>query len=193
MRLPDINFANIRPYDGSRHSGFEELCSQLAYLEAPPEYEFYRKGRGADAGVECYQRKPDGSEVGWQAKYVFEWDGLGSQLDDSIRTALDKHPDLKEYVVCIPFDLPDSRKGKGKSARDKWENWRKKWLKKAEDEGRELSIVLWGKSELVRRLANDNAVYGGRVLYWFDTDAFNQEWFIEQFEKTKAALGVCRP
>jgi hypothetical protein len=190
MSLPDINFANIRPYDGSRHSGFEELCSQLAYLEVPPEYEFYRKGRGADAGVECYQRKTDGSEVGWQAKYVFEWDGLGSQLDDSIRTALDKHPNLKEYVVCIPFDLPDSRKGKGKSARDKWEDWRKKWLKKAEDEGRELSIVLWGKSELVRRLANDNAVYGGRVLYWFDTDAFNQEWFIEQFEKTKAALGA---
>lgn len=190
MSLPDINFENIRPYDGSRHAGFEELCSQLASLESPLEYEFYRKGRGADAGVECYQRKLDGSEVGWQAKYVFEWDGLGSQLDDSIRTALDKHPNLKEYVVCIPFALPDSRKEKAKSAREKWEDWRKKWIAKAADEGRGLSIILWGKSELAGRLAKDNAVYGGRVLYWFGIDAFTQEWFIEQFEKTKAALGA---
>lgn len=54
MSLPDIIFENIRPYDGSRYSGFEELCSQLASLESSPEYEFYRKGRGADAGVECF-------------------------------------------------------------------------------------------------------------------------------------------
>lgn len=190
MSLPDINFENIRPYDGSRYSGFEELCSQLASLESSPEYEFYRKGRGADAGVECYQRKPDDSEVGWQAKYVFEWDGLGSQLDDSIRTALDKHPNLTEYVVCIPFDLPDARKENTKSAREKWEYWRKKWIDKAADERRVLSITLWGKSELAGRLAKDNAAYGGRVLYWFGIDAFTQEWFIEQFEKTKAALGA---
>ena len=190
MSLPDINFVNIRPYDGSRHAGFEELCSQLASIEIPPKNDFFRKGRGADAGVECYQRKPDGSEVGWQAKYVFEWDGLGTQLDNSIRTALDKHPNLIEYVVCIPFDLPDARKEKTKSAREKWEAWCKKWVNKAEDEGRELFITLWDKSELVGRLANDKAAYGGRILYWFDIDAFTQEWFVEQFEKTKAALGA---
>jgi len=190
MSLPDINFGRIRPYDGSRHAGFEELCSQLASLETQSGAGFYRKGRGADAGVECYQQKPDGSEVGWQAKYVFEWEGLGSQLDDSIRTALDKHPSLTEYIVCIPFDLPDARMEKRKSAREKWEDWFKKWLKKAADEKREITITLWGKSEIVGRLVNDKAVYGGRVLYWFGVDAFTPEWFVEQFEKTKAALGA---
>src|SRR5215831_3043515 len=71
VSLPDINFENIRPHDGSRHAGFEELCSQLASLEpAPARAKFYRKGRGADAGVECYRRHADGTEVGWQAKYI---------------------------------------------------------------------------------------------------------------------------
>ena len=103
MSLPDIDFENIRPFDGTRHSGFEELCSQLASLEpTPPGAKFIRKGRGGDAGIECYQQRPDGTEVGWQAKYLFRWDaGLVAQLDGSIRAALDKHPKLVEYIVWI--------------------------------------------------------------------------------------------
>ena len=119
MSLPDINFENIRPYDGSRHSGFEELCSQLASLEtAPAGATFYRKGRGADAGVECCRRHPDGTEVGWQAKYLFAWNAsLAAQLNDSIRTALDRHPQLVEYVVCIPFDLSDFWDGQDRATK----------------------------------------------------------------------------
>lgn len=191
MSLPDINFETIRPYDGSRHSGFEELCSQLASLETPPTSKFYRKGRGADAGVECFQQQQDGTEVGWQAKYLFSWDGsLASQLNDSIRTALDKHSKLVEYVVCLPFDLPDSRTGKGKTAREKWSDWCKKWKDTATAEGRPLAITLWGKSELASRLAKDSAAYGGRVLYWFGGEAFTSSWFLDQFGKAKASLGA---
>ena len=111
MSLPDISFENIRPVDGSRHRGFEEMCCQLASLEPASSVEnFYRKGHGGDGGVECYRCRADGTEVGWQAKYLFRWsDSLKTQLDDSIRTALNKHPNLVEYIVCLPFDLPDSR------------------------------------------------------------------------------------
>ncbi len=191
MGLPDINFENIRPYDGSRHSGFEELCSQLASLEPSSESKFYRKGRGADAGVECYLQQSDGTEVGWQAKYLFTWDSsLVSQLDESIRTALNKHPKLVEYIVCLPFDLSDSRIEGRKTAREKWEGWCKKWKKSASDDERDLTITLWGKSELAGRLANSNPVFSGRVLYWFGTEAFTSNWFVEQFEKARAALGA---
>ena len=69
MSLPDISFEKIRPFDRSRDAGFEEMCCQLASLEpASSEESFYRKGRGGDAGVECYRRRADGTEVGWQAK-----------------------------------------------------------------------------------------------------------------------------
>jgi hypothetical protein len=192
VSLPDISFENIRPYDGTRHSGFEELCSQLASLEpGPAEAKFYRKGRGGDAGVECYQQRADGTEVGWQAKYLFEWDrNLTAQLDDSIGTALDNHPKLVEYVVCLPFDLSDSRTGRGKTARQKWDDWCAKWRRVAAKEKRDLTFTLWGRTELVARLARDEPAYSGRVLYWFGREALTTSWFQEQFEKARVALGT---
>ena len=191
MSLPDINFENIRPVDGNRHAGFEEMCSQLASLEAVPAGEtFCRKGRGADAGVECYRRRADGTEVGWQAKYLFSWNAsLTTQLDGSIRTALKKHPKLVEYVVCLRFDLSDSRTGRGKTAREKWVDWCAKWKEFAAARKRDLTIRLWGKSEISTRLAREDPAYSGRLLYWFGIEAVTAAWFNEQFGKARASLG----
>ena len=191
MSLPDINFEKIRPFDGSRHAGFEELCSQLASLEPASSGEtFHRKGRGGDAGVECYRRRADGAEVGWQAKYLFQWsDSLKTQLDNSIRTALNKHPHLVEYIVCLPFDLSDSRRRGRKTSREKWDSWCAKWKKLAASQKRDLTITLWGKSELSTRLSRVDPAYSGRVLYWFGREALTPAWFQEQFEKSRASLG----
>jgi hypothetical protein len=191
MGLPDIDFEKIRPFDGSKHTGFEELTAQLASLEdVSKNTTFYRKGRGGDAGVECFRRFSDGHECGWQAKYLFSWDdSLPEQLDKSIRTALDKHPQLTEYTICIPFDLPDSRPKKGRSALQKWEDWKEKWEKEAKDKGRELKILLWGRSEFISRLTKEGSAYGGRLLYWFGAELLTTSWFEEQFAKTKASLG----
>ena len=191
MSLPDISFKNIRPFDGSRHAGFEEMCCQLASLEPAIAGEsFHRKGHGGDAGVECYRRRSDGSEVGWQAKYLFRWtDSLRSQLDQSIRTALNKHPNLVEYVVCLPFDLPDSRTGKGKTTRQKWDAWCAQRRKCAAEQQRDLTITLWGKSELSTLLAREDPAYSGRLLYWFGHEALTAAWFREQFDETRASLG----
>ena len=188
MSLPDINFKNIRPLDGNRHAGFEELCCQLARTEAKSaREEFHRKGPGADAGIECYSRRPDGSEVGWQAKYLFRWNtDLTTQLNKSIRTALNKHPRLVEYVVCLPFDLSDSRTGRGKTSKEKWEGWCTAWKEKAGNQNHKLTITFWGKHELHNRLMEENPGY---LLYWFDHEAITTSWFEEQFEKAKDSLG----
>ena len=191
MSLPDISFKNIRPVDGNRHQGFEEMCCQLAFLEPAPEGEkFYPKGQGADAGVECYRRRADGTEIGWQAKYLFGWDSsLATQLDDSIGTALNKHPQLVEYVVCLPFDLSDSRTGRRKTAREKWDVWCAKWKEYAAARKRDLTITLWGKSELSTRFAKEAPAYSGRLLYWFGTEAVTADWLNEQFGKARVSLG----
>ncbi|MER8447127.1 hypothetical protein NKH52_28475 [Mesorhizobium sp. M1066] len=71
-----IDFRLIRAHGGGQDKGFEELLCQLASLEPrEPGAVFYRKGIGADGGVECFLRNSDGTETGWQAKYFFE---LGS-------------------------------------------------------------------------------------------------------------------
>ena len=190
MSLPDIRFESIRPHDGNRHAGFEEMCCQLASLEptSSPE-EFFRKGRGGDAGVECYRVRSDGTEVGWQAKYLFEWsDRLNTHLDSSIQKALEKHPRLVEYIVCLPFDLSDSRSGRGKTAREKWNAWCDKWKQFAVEQNRKLTITLWGKSELTSRLASGDPAYSGRALYWFDREALTADWFNKQFDTARASL-----
>ena len=191
MSLPDISFEKIRPTDRSRDAGFEEMCCQLASLEpASSEESFYRKGRGGDAGVECYRRRVDETEVGWQAKYLFHCnDSLTTQLDHSIRRALDKHPQLVEYVVCLPFDLSDSRTSRRKTAREKWDAWCAKWKKFAASRKRNLRITLWGKSELSTRLAREDPAYSGRLLYWFGHETLTTAWFKEQFGKARESLG----
>lgn len=190
MSLPEINFEHIRVFNDSRNLAFEELCSQLAFLDSTSGSTFYRKGRGADGGVECYKAMPDGFEIAWQAKYLFKWDAnLASQLDKSIETALEKHPQLKEYIVCLPFDLPDSRRGKSKSALEKWAEWKEKWIAYAKNLERDLSISLWDKNQLIIRLSQDNPIYSGRVLYWFDKELMTANWFATKFERSKASLG----
>jgi hypothetical protein len=191
MKLPDIDFASIRPHDGSRHTGFEEMCAQLASLEDQPAGAiFTRKGRGGDAGLECFYKLPEGDELGWQAKYVFGWDAsLSSQLDKSIEAAISKHPRLTRFVVCLPFDLSDSRPKNGQSARQKWESWRQKWEQAAQKQGRKLNISLWGRSELCVKLSIDKPAYSGRLLYWFSREMLTASWFTEQFGKAKEALG----
>ena len=91
MAQVTIDWNSIRPLNGGREKGFEELCAQLAHAESPSGSRFVRKGT-PDAGVECYAVLGDGSEWGWQAKY---FDALGdsqwTQLDSSVKSAIEKH------------------------------------------------------------------------------------------------------
>jgi hypothetical protein len=70
----DINFLNIREYDGSKQNGFEELVCQIAHIEKPIDVKkFIRKeGSGGDAGFECFWILDDGREYAWQTKYFTE-------------------------------------------------------------------------------------------------------------------------
>jgi hypothetical protein len=63
MSTVNIDWNAIRPLNGSRANGFEELCAQLARAESPAGSRFERKGT-PDAGVECYATLDGGSEWG---------------------------------------------------------------------------------------------------------------------------------
>ena len=136
-----LDWNSIRPLNGSRGNGFEELCAQLARAESPPGSAFIRKGT-PDAGVECYAVLQDKTEWGWQAKY---FNALGDaqwpQLDDSVKTAIEKHPKLVRYFICIPLDRSDARIDGRKSAKDRWDDHVKKWIKWASDRGMTVEFV----------------------------------------------------
>ena len=167
--------------------GFEELCAQLARSESPPTARFKRKGI-PDAGVECYCVLPDGNEWAWQAKY---FDQLGdsqfSQIDESVKTALEKHPSLIQYFVCVPLDRPDARLPNRKSAMQRWEDHVAKWNAWAAELGRTVDFVWWGSSELIERLARSENI--GRVFFWFNEPAFDEPWFKARLNEAIRAAG----
>jgi hypothetical protein len=191
--LPEIDFRVIRPWKGSKNSGFEELCCQLYSLE-PPEArsEFFRKeGAGGDAGVECLWILPGGQVHGLQSKYFPDELGASQwgQIDHSVRTALAKHPSLSRYTVCLPRDLTDRRREGETSQRDEWDARVDRWTGWAQAKGMAVEFVYWGSSELGARLTRDDAGYPGRTLYWFGTRSLTSEWFKRKFEMARANLG----
>lgn len=181
----DINWINIRPIDGSQHLGFEELCSQLARHETPEGSSFIRKG-SPDAGVECYATFPDGNEWGWQAKFFTErldktqW----QQVDNSVKRALEKHPNLTKYTVCMPIDRADPRIPDEKWFMDRWNDRVEKWSAWACERGMQVEFKYWGSSELIDLLSK--LEHGGRTLFWFNQHSFTPDWFRQRVEEKVA-------
>lgn len=187
MGTINLDWNAVRPLNGSRQAGFEELCCQLADAERPRATTFLRKGT-PDAGVECHAAFEDGYEWAWQAKY---FNTLGNsqwaQLDDSVRTALDKHPQVVRYYVCIPLDLPDARLGERRSARERWDEHTKKWRGWAADRGMSVEFELWGSYQLLERLSRPEN--RGRLWFWFDVEGFDAEWFESRLKEALDAAG----
>ncbi|BCJ98460.1 NACHT domain-containing protein [Anaerocolumna chitinilytica] len=194
----NIDFKSIRAYDGSQQNGFEELVCQLARLDPPQNAKsFIRKeGAGGDAGVECFWICTDGTELAWQAKYFTEaldtsqW----SQIDESVQNAIQKHPNIRKYFICVPRDRTDSRRKNKKgepvvTSLDTWNSYKEKWEKKAIERGNEIEFIYWGKSELVDILQKDDPIYTGKILYWFDAAVVTSEKFRSIAMNAKTCLG----
>ena len=186
--MNNVDWLNIRPWNGTHDGGFQELCIQLARVESLTTSRFVSLG-APDAGVECYCVLHDGSEWGWQAKYFTtslkgpQW----QQLDRSVKTALDKHPNLVRYYVCIPRDRSDARKSNQTSEMDRWRRRVCKWEGWARERGMDVEFIWWGSSELIERLSRKE--HSGRRFFWFGQHEFDQDWFQLRLEEAVKSAG----
>jgi hypothetical protein len=187
MSSVNVSWNEINPLNGSKRSGFEELCCQLANAKRPSNSEFIRKGT-PDAGVECYAVLEDNSEWGWQAKY---FDKLGDsqwdQIDHSVQTALAKHPRLVRYYICIPLDLSDARVEGRRSAKDRWDYHVEKWTRMASELNMVVEFIYWGAYELLNHLSKPEQ--RGRLQFWFGTPFFDKAWFKARLSESIIAAG----
>lgn len=187
MRDTNFNWTDIRSVNGGQDKGFEEFCTQLARREVPADARFQRKG-APDAGVECFATLSDGSEWAWQAKYFTDLDSpQWRQIDESVRTAIEKHPRLVRYYVCIPLDLPDARITGWRSATDRWNQHVEKWIGWAAARSMSVEFVYWGSHALIVRLSRPENV--GRRWFWFGKIGFDNKWFSERLEEAIGAAG----
>ncbi|MGZ5440358.1 MAG: AVAST type 2 anti-phage system protein Avs2 [Thermoanaerobaculia bacterium] len=187
-----LNWLQLRTWDGSQHKAFEELCCQLAHAESVPAGSAFRRKGARDAGVECFWTSPSGAEAGWQAKFFASLgDTQWEQLDDSVKTALEKHPRLTRYIVCVPLDRADPRivkKGRAqKSAMSAWDDHVRTWSQWAAERNMTVSFEYWGDHEIAARLALD--AHHGRHYFWFHEEQFGPAWFEQRFEEARANAG----
>lgn len=189
MSLPDIDFNEIRLH-GNQADAFEELCCQLASdEESIDRVRFDRKGRGGDAGVEAFETLADGSEIGWQVKFYWDIGSMLRSLGKSLDTALVKHPKMRKFIACFPFDLADARKDGTTTALEKWDAWRADRIKQAGKGGRTIEIERWDAHALRQRLTGSNPRAAGRIAFWFDRQLFTGDWFDGKFARARAGLG----
>ena len=150
MTTPNLDFRNIRPWRGSQHQAFEELCYQLR--DSTPKGGELVKTGNPDGGLEWYVTRRNGTQWGWQAKYSFDIDNLLNGMEKSLKTVVEKRPNCRRLTFCIPFDLPDAvDEGKRKSARKKFEDKKKSWQKRIPGADR-VSVELWSEGDLLQRL-----------------------------------------
>ena len=195
--MTEINFSNIRSHDGSKEKGFEEFICHLASMSKPDNARYFvrKEGDGGDAGVECYWTLNDGSEHAWQAKYFMDTieNSQWQQISKSVETALEKHPNIRKYYICLPRDWTDSRSiRKGKkinSAFDKWKEYCESWKLLAQSKNMEVEFIYWCKHELTNMLHGDSSLLSGMRLYWFNEPCINSEALIDLANRSKESLG----
>lgn len=185
----NIEWTKLRSYNGDQKNAFEELICQLARAEHIEGRQKFVRVAAPDAGVEAFCVLDNGDEYGWQAKF---FSSMGNpqwkQLKDSFETALDKHPKLKKYYVCIPLDRADARVDGRKYFMDRWNEKVIEWTKIAKNKGREIEFEYWGDSEIFDRLSRTE--HTGRRYYWFGNEEFSNAWFNQKLEESISNLGV---
>ena len=189
LKIMSINWNELRPWNGSQYTAFEELCCQLAeYEQVQQGTKFFRKGT-PDAGVECYRVLSNGDEWGWQAKFFLHppTPGEWQQIDDSVKTALEKHPHLTRYFVCLPVDRPDPRIPDQQSFMDRWNERVEKWRKWAHEKRMSVEFEYWGDHEISTRLSREE--HRGRYFFWFNKECFSDKWFYDHIAETIADAG----
>lgn len=187
--INSINWNNIRTFNKSQNDGFEELVCQLANREIiPDKVKFWRVGK-PDGGKECFWLLKNGELYAWQAKYFLTslTTGQWTQIEKSVKNAIDNHQNLSKYYISFPLDMPDTKvKGK-KSMLDKWNEFVSKWEKYGVSKGINVKFEFWGSFKLTERLIKRENE--GLKYFWFNQLEFTDEWFDFRNKESINALG----
>jgi hypothetical protein len=192
VRLPDIDFARIRPYGQppSQAAAFEELTSILieqGVVEWPEGTRFHRFGN-PDGGREGKGVLPSGDVWAWQAKYLFEFDASAAgQVTASFRRVLELETNLTRYMVALPLDLPAGDTDKQTSAFTRWSEKVSEWEALARQQGLEVDFVFVGAHQLVEALTEPR--HAGRARYWLDAQVLTPDWQSRRLEEVVAQAG----
>lgn len=187
-----MNWQHFQTYNEASTRAFEAMCNQLFELWINREYKDTKQsfvvvnGAGGDGGVESYATLVTGEEIGVQAKWFPDSIATAqfNQIKSSILTALEVHPQIIKYIVCIPRDLSNLKKGKdGKIVQEtEYSKWNK-IVTDIKSMHLDIEIILWGDHNLEGQLQYVEAA--GVRRYWFEKEEISKETIQYSFDKQK--------
>ena len=175
-----IEFSKINSFDAGQRESFEELICVLAKREAPENATTFQRieGSGGDGGVEAIWNMEGGGKIGFQSKFFLKLESSQwSQIDKSVKRALEVHPELKKYIIALPCNLSHKKAAVGNisSGWEKWEDRVSQWMKLAHEKDAEVKFEVWTATELRNKLLKENN--SPIVEYWFGEKILNDVWF----------------
>lgn len=187
-----MNWQHFQTYNEAVTRAFEAMCNQLFELWVNRKYKETKQsfvvvnGAGGDGGVESYATLKNGKEIGVQAKWFPDSITASqfNQIKDSILTAIEVHPQLEKYIVCVPRDLSNTKKGKdGKIVKDtEYSRW-EKVVTDIKNKYPEFKVILWGDYDLQCQLQYAEAA--GIRRYWFEKEEITKDALQYSFDKQK--------
>jgi hypothetical protein len=183
-----IDFSTIRGDTiEAQRAIFEQMVCHLAHLDTRFTGKFRRiEGSGGDGGVEAIWALASGAEVGYEAKYYpHRRDINWSNLDNSVKTALEMHPALERYIIAFPCDFTGTRATRGSTSDGAWGEWDKRykrWRSWSTERGMTVEFEPWTAFDLERRLHAADAQY--LLRYFFDRLVLSRAWMQRHLDRT---------
>lgn len=159
--------------NSDKRKSFEELCYQIAERLYGTTGTFTPiDGSGGDGGVEFFLAMPDGTQLGWQAKFFYpqprlRYSSRKSQIVGSLKAAVQNHPLMTKWILCTPTDFNTSE-----------ERWFRTTLQKLAPS---VELEHWGDSWFGSAVSKPEMT--GIRNYFFGELELTLDWFRHQVEK----------
>ena len=170
-----LEWSKLVAFKGDQKYAFEELCCQLFRAVYGHEGEYRRIGGpgSKQRGVEAIILKPDGPEIGLQAKWFYphtmSYGKRTAQVEESLTNAKGRK-NLKRLVVAFPLNLDDNNT----SGYPWWDRLGKKL-------GLPYELERWDQDKILGLLTSPDHI--GRRLFWFGDLILDSSWSQRQVAK----------
>src|SRR6185312_4499583 len=180
-----INWGKLQPYKLTKQKSFEQLCYQIAtkLFEDSGIFTPIDDSGGGD-GVEFYLTLKNGEQWGWQAKYYegsvrLNEHNRKQKIIDSLKRAIEVHPNLSIWYLCLPLDLTTNEA-----------KWFKNELPKHIPLNRDIRIgeeFLWNESFIHEKL--NQPEFNGLKQAFFNELELSTKWFQNAFNNSFTLVG----
>jgi hypothetical protein len=132
---------------------------------------------GGGDGVEFYQRRKNGNEWGWQAKFYdgsvrLSLSGRKRKIIDSLKRALQNHPDLERWILCTNSQFTREE-----------QKWFDTQLKSHVPRKRRVALEHWSEGKIQGKLDQPECI--GIKNAFFEVLQLTSDWFQGNFDKVE--------